>query len=185
MQSDPYQQGQFRHLQETLANEINHLEQYLKTLQALDDVPFGSRLERCPGEGRWNVKQHMPEAVVHAHEVPQNTAVAPSFGAPRAAPVPAKASRASKAPTPAKVGARKPAGNNAPAKVNSNRPTPKAKKTQKDTEPWESWQGQDKELASNLSNDIMDASPGIRWDDVAGLQDAKRILQACSRFVSH
>lgn len=185
MRSDPYQQGQFRYLQETFANEIKHLEQYLKTLQVLDDFRFASRLERCPGEQQWSAKQHMPQAVVHARELPQNTPVTPSFGAPRAAPVPAKPSRASKAPNAAKIGSRRPAGNNVPAKVNSNRPTPEAKKTQKDTEPWESWEGQDKELASNLSNDIMDASPGVRWDDIAGLQDAKRILQACRRFVTH
>lgn len=91
--------------------------------------------------------------------------------------MPLKPNRASKAPGPAKVAPKKP-GSHVPAKVNSNRPSSKVKKNQENGEPWDSWEGQDKELASNLSNDIMDASPGVRWDDIAGLHDAKRILQA-------
>ena len=65
-------------------------------------------------------------------------------------------------------------------KVDSGRAGPAARKRDaaKEKEPWEAWEGQDKELAGNLAQDIMEASPGIRWTDIAGLHDAKRILQA-------
>lgn len=64
-------------------------------------------------------------------------------------------------------------------RVDSGRAGPAARKREaaKEKEPWEAWEGQDKELAGNLAQDIMEASPGIRWTDIAGLHDAKRILQ--------
>ena len=37
--------------------------------------------------------------------------------------------------------------------------------------------GPDAALAENLQRDILDASPSVRWDDIAGLQDAKRLLE--------
>lgn len=37
--------------------------------------------------------------------------------------------------------------------------------------------GPDGELAEALQRDILDSSPSVRWDDIAGLTDAKRVLE--------
>lgn len=37
--------------------------------------------------------------------------------------------------------------------------------------------GPDSELAEGLEREILDRSPSIRWDDIAGLTDAKRVLE--------
>ena len=37
--------------------------------------------------------------------------------------------------------------------------------------------GPDYELAQMLERDLVDRSPGVRWDDIAGLADAKRLLE--------
>ena len=35
----------------------------------------------------------------------------------------------------------------------------------------------DADLAYSLERDVLDTSPGVRWDDIAGLSDAKRLLE--------
>jgi len=37
--------------------------------------------------------------------------------------------------------------------------------------------GPDADLAANLENDIMDGSPNVHWGDIAGLTEAKRVLE--------
>ena len=37
--------------------------------------------------------------------------------------------------------------------------------------------GPDQELADILERDVLDNSPGVRWDQIAGLQDVKRLLE--------
>lgn len=37
--------------------------------------------------------------------------------------------------------------------------------------------GPDGDLAEMLQNDMLDSSPGIKWDDIAGLEEAKRVLE--------
>jgi len=37
--------------------------------------------------------------------------------------------------------------------------------------------GPDAELAQQLERDMLDGSPGVRWEDIAGLAEAKRVLQ--------
>ncbi|BDA48893.1 Katanin p60 ATPase-containing subunit A1 at C-terminar half [Coccomyxa sp. Obi] len=37
--------------------------------------------------------------------------------------------------------------------------------------------GPDQDLAAALERDVVDKSPGVRWDDIAGLEEAKRLLQ--------
>ncbi len=41
-------------------------------------------------------------------------------------------------------------------------------------------QGGERELVEMIHRDIMDASPNIRWDDIAKLEDAKRLLQGAT-----
>lgn len=39
------------------------------------------------------------------------------------------------------------------------------------------YDGPDQELSAQLERDMLDASPGVSWDDIAGLAEAKRVLQ--------
>ncbi|KAJ4749440.1 Katanin p60 ATPase-containing subunit A1 [Rhynchospora pubera] len=39
------------------------------------------------------------------------------------------------------------------------------------------YEGPDMDLAAMLERDVLDNSPGVRWDDVAGLNEAKRLLE--------
>jgi len=41
----------------------------------------------------------------------------------------------------------------------------------------DNYEGPDQMLAGMLEKDVLDNSPGVRWDDIAGLEDAKRILE--------
>lgn len=39
------------------------------------------------------------------------------------------------------------------------------------------YKGPDPQLAATLEKEILDTNPGVRWDDVAGLNEAKKLLQ--------
>ncbi|RAL41314.1 hypothetical protein DM860_010108 [Cuscuta australis] len=39
------------------------------------------------------------------------------------------------------------------------------------------YEGPDPDLAAMLERDVLETSPGVRWDDVAGLSEAKRLLE--------
>ena len=39
------------------------------------------------------------------------------------------------------------------------------------------YEGPDAELAEMLERDVLETSPGVRWDDIAGLTEAKRLLE--------
>ncbi|KAL0866019.1 hypothetical protein Bca101_045137 [Brassica carinata] len=39
------------------------------------------------------------------------------------------------------------------------------------------YDGPDEDLAAMLERDVLDSTPGVRWDDVAGLSEAKRLLE--------
>lgn len=39
------------------------------------------------------------------------------------------------------------------------------------------YEGPDADLAAMLERDVLESSPGVRWDDVAGLTEAKRLLE--------
>jgi katanin p60 ATPase-containing subunit A1 len=38
------------------------------------------------------------------------------------------------------------------------------------------YDGPDGDLVAMLERDVLDSTPGVRWDDVAGLSEAKRLL---------
>lgn len=39
------------------------------------------------------------------------------------------------------------------------------------------YEGPDPDLAAMLERDVLETSPGVRWEDVAGLNEAKRLLE--------
>ncbi|KAJ7525965.1 hypothetical protein O6H91_17G076300 [Diphasiastrum complanatum] len=39
------------------------------------------------------------------------------------------------------------------------------------------YEGPDQELAAMLERDVLENTPGVRWDDIAGLSEAKRLLE--------
>lgn len=39
------------------------------------------------------------------------------------------------------------------------------------------YEGPDPDLAAMLERDVLETTPGVRWDDVAGLNEAKRLLE--------
>ena len=46
-----------------------------------------------------------------------------------------------------------------------------------DGKPKRQYEGPDADLAAMLERDVLDSTPGVRWDDVAGLTEAKRLLE--------
>ncbi|KAL0043533.1 hypothetical protein WJX79_007590 [Trebouxia sp. C0005] len=81
---------------------------------------------------------------------------------------------------PDRQGSTTPSGRNVNPKVDSWR-TPKEKATPRASLGGPSYakvyDGPDQELAEQLQRDMLDASPGVSWDDIAGLAEAKRVLQ--------
>jgi katanin p60 ATPase-containing subunit A1 len=39
------------------------------------------------------------------------------------------------------------------------------------------YEGPDQELAAMLERDVLESSPGVRWEHIAGLTEAKRLLE--------
>lgn len=39
------------------------------------------------------------------------------------------------------------------------------------------YEGQDGDLAAMLERDVLENSPGVRWEHIAGLTEAKRLLE--------
>jgi hypothetical protein len=179
-QRDPYARGKIQSLWEALKEEIAQVKAYQQRLLELDRAVYSGNAPSAQ-DNQWK-----PREAVQRQPHRESPGVDDSEWAPREVPqLPPRrqVERPSRAPAkpPMSRAQRQPDVKGAVAKVNSGRGNAKAKPKvqQQNVEPWESWEGQDKELAANLANDIMDSSPGIRWDDIAGLQDAKRILQAC------
>ena len=180
--TDPYARGKIQSLLEAVKEEISQVKGYERKLQELNRTVYSSK---APSS---NNNQWTPREVVQRQPHREPPPVDNSQWPPREAPQPPvrrQVERPSRPPVKPSVPRqqRQPDVRGAGPKVNSGRGNGKGKPKaqQQDAEPWESWEGQDKELAGNLANDIMDSSPGIRWEDIAGLQDAKRILQACGQ----
>lgn len=184
-QNDPYTRGKIQLLWEAVKEEIAQVKDYERKLQDLNRTVYSSK---APSS---NNNEWAPREVVQRQPHREPPAVEFSQWAPREAPQPPPRRQVERPRAPVKPpvprAQRQPEVKGAAAKVNSGRGNGKGKQKaqQQAAEPWESWEGQDKELAGNLANDIMDSSPGIKWDDIAGLQDAKRILQACSQYSVH
>lgn len=167
-----------------MKEEVAQVRAYERKLHDLSRCVYSGK---APSSSNY---QWAPKEAVQRHPHREQPAADNNQWAPREPPAPParrQVERPSRAPVkpPVPRAQRQPDVKGAGPKVNSGRGNSKAKPKaqQQDAEPWVSWDGQDKELAANLANDIMDSSPGIRWEDIAGLQDAKRILQACSQVV--
>ncbi|KAF7843305.1 katanin p60 ATPase-containing subunit A1 [Senna tora] len=77
-----------------------------------------------------------------------------------------------RASTTGKKGASSSSGKSSSSKgdsVNGDADDGKSKKGQ--------YEGPDPDLAAMLERDVLESTPGVRWDDVAGLTEAKRLLE--------
>ncbi|KAE8818098.1 Katanin p60 ATPase-containing subunit [Hordeum vulgare] len=91
----------------------------------------------------------------------------PSRGAK---PSGSKASPAVRSSTASSTGGRKGKSSSSKAdSASSDAEEGKSKKAQ--------YEGPDGDLAAMLERDVLDSTPGVRWDDVAGLSEAKRLLE--------
>ena len=70
------------------------------------------------------------------------------------------------------VPTRRAAGQTATTKATTSAATPLSSKSLTS-----GFNAADRELAQMLERDLVDRSPGVRWDDIAGLADAKRLLE--------
>ncbi|XP_016513524.2 katanin p60 ATPase-containing subunit A1 isoform X3 [Nicotiana tabacum] len=64
-----------------------------------------------------------------------------------------------------------------PGQVNNYRNTVQQVNAVAGVKPKGEYNGPDPQLAARLEKEILDTNPGVRWDDVAGLNEAKRLLQ--------
>nr|XP_033515046.1 katanin p60 ATPase-containing subunit A1-like isoform X4 [Nicotiana tomentosiformis] len=64
-----------------------------------------------------------------------------------------------------------------PGQVNNYRNTVQQVNAVAGVKPKGEYNGPDPQLAASLEKEILDTTPGVRWDDVAGLNEAKRLLQ--------
>ncbi|XP_015054804.2 katanin p60 ATPase-containing subunit A1-like [Solanum pennellii] len=66
---------------------------------------------------------------------------------------------------------------NSATEVNKNVNSAEQENAVKDVKSKVKYDGSHPELAARLEKEILDTNPGVKWDDVAGLSEAKRILQ--------
>ncbi|CAN6442110.1 unnamed protein product [Victoria cruziana] len=66
---------------------------------------------------------------------------------------------------------------NASSKSNSSKSEPQGADTDEGKPKRPQYEGPDADLAAMLERDVLETSPGVRWDDVAGLTEAKRLLE--------
>ncbi|OIS96835.1 katanin p60 atpase-containing subunit a1 [Nicotiana attenuata] len=64
-----------------------------------------------------------------------------------------------------------------PGQVNNYRNTVQQVNAVAGVKPKGEYNGPDPQLAASLEKEILESNPGVRWDDVAGLNEAKRLLQ--------
>ncbi|KAF5206846.1 Atp-dependent zinc metalloprotease ftsh [Thalictrum thalictroides] len=62
-------------------------------------------------------------------------------------------------------------------KSNSSKPDSGNGETEDGKTKRREYEGPDPDLAAMLERDVLETSPGVRWDDVAGLSEAKRLLE--------
>ncbi|KAH7652088.1 Microtubule-severing ATPase protein [Dioscorea alata] len=77
--------------------------------------------------------------------------------------------RGGRTPSSSGVGAKKGKSSGKADSQSSDAEEGKSKKGQ--------YEGPDADLAAMLERDVLETSPGVRWDDVAGLSEAKRLLE--------
>jgi SpoVK/Ycf46/Vps4 family AAA+-type ATPase len=156
-----------------ISAEAKAVDAYASKLNAVGDFVSDKKPWQAPPRSAVNIEEsYFPGAPLHGATPSRDNFQ--RWEPPPRHPAPAR---------PAQGRARKPPTKDwkaAAPKVDSGKAGPAGRKKQaaKEMEPWEAWEGQDRELAGNLANDIMEYSPGIRWDDIAGLHDAKQILKA-------
>jgi hypothetical protein len=172
-------------VQESIAminEEVDAIQQYQQSLSVFEAAEFGqSKPASSPGRPEAFRQQHARPAASSPSVADRRSSMdarsRPNYVRPQARPAQQKRPPPSRDWNSHQAASPAPRGKGAAAKVDSRRPKPAENPAPIDKQPWDSWTGQDKELAVNLADDIMEASPGITWNDIAGLADAKRILQ--------
>lgn len=190
--ADPYEKGKWQRCRSTVAEERDAVQDYDKECSTLGSLPptkprtpIPDRSVACtPHDSNSHFQSQLrnpsPSSVSDLSRWPP-----PSRGAeparrqrPAMLRPNADASRQARLPDWAdkrKQSARTPNLKNVGPKVDSRRPAPAAaRKPDKDVPKIE---GPDGELAAMLERDMLDSSPGVKWEDIAGLREAKRILQ--------
>jgi hypothetical protein len=169
--------------------EVKAVQQYQQALSAFDAADFGEAkpVQSNASPARHDV--HRPQPSRQMLSRPTASDADSGAGAARSRPGNARLAVQNRRPPPSRDWKAHQAAGPSPrvksvaAKVDSRRANPASKPPVPDQQPWDSWTGQDKDLAANLADDIMEASPGVTWNDIAGLHDAKRILQVLEHAV--
>jgi hypothetical protein len=163
--------------------EVKAVQQYQQALSAFDAADFGEAKPAQSSVSPARHDVHRPQSSRQMVSRPPASDADSAVGAPRSRPGNARVAAQSKRPPPSRDWKSHQAAGLSPrvkgvaAKADNRRANLVSKPPAPAQQPWDSWTGQDKDLAANLADDIMEASPGVTWNDIAGLHDAKRILQ--------
>jgi SpoVK/Ycf46/Vps4 family AAA+-type ATPase len=179
---DANEHDKFKRVRDIIVKESRAVEKYAAQLDSVSEFGVSSTAARLSPGAQRPVPVEQNYVVPRPARSPQIPKEDPAKWQPPSNVPPASRAPPRRPAPPAR--ARKPPSKDwkAPAaKVDSGRagPAGRQKEECKEKDPWEDWEGQDKELAGNLANDIMEYSPGVRWNDIAGLHDAKQILKVC------
>ncbi|KAJ4821465.1 Katanin p60 ATPase-containing subunit A1 [Rhynchospora pubera] len=139
--------------------------------QPLDDYPFPSDpLSDDPGV--WAPPSRVSSRALRSRKSDQNAAW--SRGPSRAGVT----TRGGKSGTPAKGGTGTTASSSTKkGQLSSKKAVLQSGGVEEGKGKKGQYEGPDMDLAAMLERDVLDNSPGVRWDDVAGLSEAKRLLE--------
>ncbi|KAJ3704287.1 hypothetical protein LUZ61_007992 [Rhynchospora tenuis] len=139
--------------------------------QPLDDYPFPTD-PLSDDRDVWAPPSRVPSRALRSRKSDQNEAW--SRGSSRAGVT----TRGSKSGTPAKGGTGTTASSSTrKGQLSSTKADLQSGAVEEGKGKKGQYEGPDLDLAAMLERDVLDNSPGVRWDDVAGLSEAKRLLE--------
>ncbi|XP_022150917.1 katanin p60 ATPase-containing subunit A1 isoform X3 [Momordica charantia] len=170
---DPLMRAKWMNVKKALSEEIEVVKQLDAERKAFKEIPMGRRPASPPIHGRRPARAGQ----VGMRKSPQDGAWARGSTRPNTTARGAKAGGSSRANTGVRGSTTGKKGSSTSGKssktdsaVSSNGDDDgKSKKGQ--------YEGPDPDLAAMLERDVLETSPGVRWDDVAGLSEAKRLLE--------
>ncbi|KAK7389534.1 hypothetical protein VNO78_24664 [Psophocarpus tetragonolobus] len=202
---DPLIRAKWINVKKALSEEVEVVKQLDAERRAFKDNPVGMAMGRRPNSPPISVKSSS-FVFQPLDEYPTSSTVDDPdvWRPPSRNRRPARSARKSpqdgawaRGPTPRTARSAKPAASasaSASARVNSTtrssttgkKPSSSAKPSKPDPPNGDAedgkskkgqYEGPDPELAAMLERDVLETSPGVRWDDVAGLTEAKRLLE--------